>query len=349
MLQSATNLLNKIIKGQNLTAIESEKLFTDIFLHDKDGYHLAALSAAIHTKGETTEELVGFCKSTEKLGIKLRPKVDSNTITDLAGTGGGKIKSINVSTAASFIVAAADITVGKQAIYAQTSPTGSADIFNSLGIDVFSLKPKQVEKTLEQVGICPFYLSAMSPKTKNRSTVARRVFSEKKLRISSPFHLAALAYSPLPIKRRIYGCYDKKFLEILAKVFQRLHYKKTLIIHGEGGFPEVSNFGKTVIVEQSGNKMSKKTLFPRDFGVKKTTIKNIQSGGKEKNIAEFKKVLSGKWDHPKTDLVAINAGASLYVMDKVNSYKEGTLLAKELLTSGKANQKLEELIKYLVK
>lgn len=346
-LQHATILINKVIAGENLTPTESERVFTDVFQYDTDGYHLAALSAAIHTKGETAEELLGFCNSTKKLGISLHPNIKSQIMTDLAGTGGGKIKTINVSTAASFIVAAAGITVGKQAVYAQTSPTGSADIFRHFGIDVFSLKSTQIEKTLEEIGICPFYLSAMSPKMKNRSIVARKVFSEKKLRIRTPFHLAALAHSPLPIQRRVYGCYDETYLEILAKLFQEMAYDHTLVVHGRGGLPEVSNFGTTVIVEQKGSSVKKLTLHPKDFGVRTANIAKIRSGGKAQNIKDFSKVLHGKWDHPKTDLVAINAGTSLYVMGKAESFKKGTKLAQELLKSGKAYQKFTALIQRL--
>lgn len=347
MLEVATKLINKLIAGQNLSIKESEQVFTEVFLHDNDGYHLAALSAAIHTKGETAEELLGFCRSTEKLGIRLRPKVNSGNITDLAGTGGGKIKTINVSTAAAFIVAAAGVTVGKQAVYAQTSPTGSADIFKAFGIDVFALKPKQVENALEQVGICPFYLSAMSPRMKNRSIIARRVFSEKGLRISSPFHLAALAYSPLPIVKRVYGCYDSNFLGTLAKLFMNMKYARTLVVHGKEGIPEASNIGKTMIAEQIGKQIRTHQFSPSDFGVKKALIRDIESGGKEQNILEFLRVLLGKWEHPKTDLVAINAGLALFVMNKAKNFREGTSLAKELLYSGKVAQKLSALVAHM--
>lgn len=339
--------LEKVVDGGNLSAKEAERAFTNVFLNDKEGYHHLALCASLHAKGETLDELLGLCRSTAKLGNKLTPKVPAREITDLSGTGGGKIKTINVSTAASFIVAGAGYTVAKQAIFGITSPTGSADVFSAFGIDTYKLGLNQVNQTLEKVGICPFYIAPLSPKLKNRSVLSKKVFVEKGISIKTPLHIAAFAYSPTSLKRRIYGCYSEKYLEVLGKLFSELGNEKTLVLYGADGIPEASNVGKTVVVEQAGKNIKKYILTPKDFGLKKSRVDEIRTGGKERNIIDFLRVLSSKEKGAKRDLVIANASASLYAMGEVNNFKEGTMQAEQILDKGMAFKKLEELIKEL--
>jgi len=346
-INSTIELIAKVVDGEDLTIKESEKVFSSIFTYDHKGYYLTALISAIHAKGETVDELIGFCNTTKLLGEKINPKVPSDNITDLAGTGGGKIKTINVSTAASFIVAAVGVTVAKQAGYAITSPTGSGDIFRAYGVDNLKLSKKQVEKTLEEVGICPYFISALSPKLKNRSDLSRKVFVENKLHIRSPFHLAAFAYSPTRLKKRIYGCYSEKYLEILAELFIKLGNERTLILHGVGGIPEASNVGKTIIIEQTQTRVKKYTVSPDDFNLKTSEINEIRTGGRVRNIIDFLRILYGKEIGAKRDIVLANASASLYVMGKVKDFTHGTKLAKEIIYKRLASKKLEELIQYL--
>lgn len=344
-LCSVIELIAKAVDGKDLTAREAEAVFSKIFMYDTQGYHLTALFAALHAKGETADELLGLCNSTKRLAIVLRPNVAQNNTTDLSGTGGSLVKTINVSTAASFIVAAAGITVAKQTAYAFTSPTGSADVFGSFGIDIFKLKKKQVESALEQVGICPYLISAMSPKIKIRSVVARKVFVENELHIRTPFHIAIFAYSPTPLKKRIYGCYDEKYMDILAELFVKLGNERTLILHGVGGIPEASNIGKTIVVEQNKRHIKRYQVSPNDFGLKTATADSIRSGGVTQNIIDFIRILYGQETGPKRGIVLANASASLYVMGKVADLAAGVELAREVLKEGLAFKKLEALTK----
>lgn len=345
-LNSITNLVAKVVNGENLTAIESETVFSKIKI-DEAGYYFTALSCAMHAKGETADELFGLCESNRRLGIRITPNIPDYKITDLAGTGGSRIKTINVSTAASFIVAASGVVVAKQAGFAQTSLTGSADIFREFGIEVFKLKKVEVEKTLEKIGICPFHLTPMSPELRERANIARKVFVEEGLKVSSPFHLAAFAYSPTNLKRRIYGCYSKKYLEILAKLFIKLGNERTLVIHGEGGIPEVSVVGETIIYEQFGGVLKNYKLKPKNFGLPKAKTDEIISGGRVQNVIDFLRIIYGKEKGAKVNMVIANASASLYVMGKVKNFKEGAKLSKKLLEKNFVEDKFESLVKFL--
>ncbi|KKQ97468.1 MAG: Anthranilate phosphoribosyltransferase [Candidatus Woesebacteria bacterium GW2011_GWB1_39_12] len=345
-LDKIVPLMAKVVDGNNLTAKESEKVFTDIFLYDKEAYHLTAVSAGIHAKGETPDELLGFCKAHLKLGTKLKPKVSARKTTDLSGSGGAFLKTFNVSTTASFIVAAVGYTVAKQAFWGVTSPTGSADIFSAFGVNILKLSAKKVENTLENVGICPLHIAPISPRLKNRGKISRKMFIEKGIRIKSPFHLVSNATSPVPMMYRVYGIYSEKYLETLAELFFKLGYKKTLTFHGVDGLPEISNVGRTIIVEQIGDKFNRYTVTPSDLGIKKATIDEIKTGGREQNIIDFLKILMGKEKGPKADLTAVNAAASLYVMGETKSIAEAVPKAQEIIKSGEGFKVLEKLVNY---
>ena len=346
-LQEITPILAKLVDGNDLTVEEATKLFHDVFVYDTEAYHLAVLMGAIHAKSETANELFGFYKAIDSLAEKLVTKLDPERVIDLSGTGGGSFKSINVSTAASFVVTAAGYTVAKEAFYAVTGPTGSADIFAAFGVDIANISKKQVEETLTEVGICPIFVAYFSPKLANRAKISGKIFRERQIRVRSPFHLVSNVYSPQPMNYRVYGCYSEKYLQTLAELFVKLDFKKSITMCAEIGMPEFSNVGKTVVVEQRGKNIKKYTITPKDLGVKEAKLDDIRTGGKEQNVIDFVRILKGKETGPKADLVAINAGAALYILENLNTMKEGVERAREILTTGKPYTVLEKLTRKL--
>jgi anthranilate phosphoribosyltransferase len=337
-------ILAKLVDGNDLTAEEAEELIYHIFVYDTEGMHFATFVGAIHAKGETADELLGFLNATKRLAVKFDLGIDVNKTTDLSGTGGGKFKTINVSTAASFAVAAAGYTVAKEAYYAVTSPTGSADMFTVFGVDFLKLTKEQVEEALQEIGICPIIAPFISPKLENRSRLSRKFFVERQVRVRSPFHLASNIYSPLPMNHRVYGCYSERYLEVLATLFNKLGFKRSLTFYGEIGLPEISNVGKTMIVEQNGEDIKRYVVQPSDLGVDEATEEEIKTGGKEQNIVDFVEILKGKKKEAKSDLVAVNAGAALYALEDVKTISDGSKKAQEILSAGEGYGKFEQLI-----
>lgn len=343
-LHEIDSLLAKSVDGNDLTAAESEKLVYNIFVYDTEGMHFATWIGANHAKGETADELLGFLNATKRLAVQFNLKLNKDKITGLSGTGGGSFKSFNVSTTASFVVAAAGYTVANEVFFAVTSPTGSADVFTTFGVDFQELSKEQIEQTIKEVGICPVITPFISPNLANRGKLALKFFVERQVRVHSLFHLVSNLQLPLPMSSRIYGCYSERYLEVLANLFMKMGYKKTLTFYAEIGMPEISNVGKTTVVEQNRSKIKKYTVRPADLGIKEAKEEDIQTGGKEQNIVDFVKILQGKEKGAKADLVAINAGASLYALGDVQSLKDGTKKAQQILASGSGYEKLEKLI-----
>src|SRR5439155_23318227 len=134
----------------------------------------------------------------------------------------------------------------------------------------------------------------------------KKVYRDFHIQVRTPGHLTTNAFSPFPLNHRIYGCYSERYLEVLAELFRKMGFKKTLVFYAEIGMPEISNVGKTTIVEQNNEKIKKYTVTPDDLGVKEADIHAIKTGGLEQNIVDFIGILKGQNKDPKADQVAIN-------------------------------------------
>lgn len=343
-LRKITPLIAKVADGQNLSSDEATQVFTDIFLYDTDGFHFAVFMSALHAKGETSDELVGLIHAYKTLATPLAIHVPDDRVTDLSGTGGGTVKTINVSTLSSLVVAAAGYTVAKASYYSITSPTGSADILAEFGVDIKQLSAPMIEEILAEVQFCPFYAPFFSPKLENRGELFKKVYKDHGLSIKTTGHIATNAFSPFAMKRRMYGCYSERYLLILAEMFQKLGYKRTLTFYGYPGVPEISNVGKTIIVEQKNSEIKQYEITPEELGVSQGNIDDVAVHTKEQSMKDFLAVLKGEEKGPKADLVAVNAGASLYVLQDCNSLREGTQKAKSILASGEGYTLFERLI-----
>lgn len=334
-------LLNRIIGRHSLSTRETRELVRYVYTKDTSGFLFTAFTTAIHTKGETTEELVGIIRATRDLMPTIKLPCE---VTDTSGTGGGSFKTLNVSTMAAFVVAAAGHRVLKASYRGITSPMGSADIFASCGIDVFSLSVCTIASLLSQVGISPYYPMSISPQLANRVTLARKLFIEEGIKIKTPYHLSTNLCSPCKIRKRVYGCYARDELEKLARVFQLLGYAHTLTFWAEIGIPEISNVGRTHFVEQKGNIVTRYVLTPQQLGVSEWRREEIGFISVKQSTNDFTNVLRGKSTEAKIDLVALNAGASLYLLENLNSIREGVRKAKEILYSGKAHTVFTNLV-----
>jgi len=348
ILKDVAKILTKLSDGENLTTKEAEEAFDVCLAEDKEAYFFTALTMGLMAKGITSDELFGFCKSRQKLLPEIKVKFDSSKITDNSGTGGDKLKTFNVSTTAAFIIAAADIAVAKQSYFAVTGIGGSGDLFREFGIDVVKeSNPKSIKKTIEKVCFTP-YIGEFLPSPDKIPGFLGWVKKRGKtggLNYISPYHLAANVLTPIKMERRVYSCFDRKYLNILAELFQKLGYKKGLIIHGIGGLDEVSNIGNTEIVEFTKNKLKNYTVSPEDFGVKKAKHDEIKAISVERNVIDFLRILFNKEKGPKRDIVLMNASASLFIMDKVSNFKDGVELSKKILEENKAADKLVDLVK----
>lgn len=347
MLQEVSPLIRKVSYRENLTAEEVRNVMNALAKEDTEGYYHLAFTFGMMAKKPSPDELFGFCQSYDDCVPKLRPNIDSSDITDLSGTGGDIIKTFNVSTTASFIVAGCGIHVAKQCARAWTSLTGARDLLGELGVDIpiKDGEPKRVEECLERVGIAAFYYPSFSKLFLNRVNFTTKMF-QIGLRFVTPFHLTAHLYSPVRMDSRIYGVFDEQYLRPLAEVLQRLGLKRGMIIHGLDGLDEVSTIGPTKVCEFEGDSFDEYVLSPGDFGLKKAKSADVRGVSKDGNVMDFLKILYGSEVGPKRDIALANAAAALYITKRVNNLEDGVGLARSSIESGKVAEKLDKFISY---
>ncbi|MEZ4773187.1 MAG: hypothetical protein R3D00_08390 [Bacteroidia bacterium] len=376
MLENTTPILQKLAYGHTLSADEIKQALDIISDEDtvpdkenSNGFYFLALTFGLMAKGPTAEELLGFVESIRDRSVKLETTVPASNIIDISGTGGDLIKTINVGTISSFVLAAGGLSVAKQATRGYTGYTGSADLYTQIGINPYSVDSGHAVRSLEELGLSAFYTPGLTDKFKNRMDFLVKL---KTIGLSypTPWHLISWVYSPFTMENRIYGVFDPRYAETLTRLFQKMDYRNVLVIHGMDGLDEFSNVGETFVSELKDGKIREYMVTPEDFGLKQSPVASIltltkeekarldhpmtlqaerdelREMGKKRNIRAFFEILNGEETGPLRDLVMMNCGAAFYVSGKAGSYREGTDMAREILVSGRASAKLKELIRF---
>ena len=270
---------------------------------------------------------------------QIHPQVRSRLV-DTCGTGGDKIKTFNVSTAAAFVIAGAGIAVAKHGNRAVTSKSGSADVLERLGLNL-NLQPKAVEAIIERVGIGFMFAPAFHPAMKYAAE------PRQEIGIRTVFNLLGPLTNPACANAQLLGVYDAKLTAPMAYALQRLGCEEAMVVHGLDGLDEVSTIGETSIVHLKNGQIIKTQTSPKSLGVKKADIANLKVSTPEESAKILFQILSGKlaMDDPKMEFVLVNAAAGIIVGGEANDFAEGMEIARESVKSGAAHAKLHALVK----
>jgi anthranilate phosphoribosyltransferase len=314
--------------------------------------HLKAdFLAAFAQRGETPAEIAAFVRALRDKSIS--PPLDAETrsreILDVVGTGGDRLGTINISTTAALICAAAGVAVAKHGNRAVTSQAGSADVLEALGIKI-DLSPEEAARSLSEHNFAFFFAPNYHPAFKNISP-ARKICAERGQR--TIFNLLGPLLNPARPSAMLMGVPRPEFCEPLAQVLQSLGVRRAMVVCGKIGNrkPETGNFldelstlGENTIAEfyqERGFTVS--TTLPDQFPLQPATLADLLGGDKMANAKIVREILSGQERGPKRDAVLLNAAAALFVAGKAKSQAEGWDLAAETIDSGKAGAKLAEL------
>lgn len=330
--------LSKINARENLTAEESRQVFDQIFSGSVPAEQIASLLLGLRNKGECVEEILGAVRSMR--GNMMTLHSPSGAI-DIVGTGGDGHGTLNVSTAASIVVAACGVPVAKHGNRAATSLSGSSDTLSKLGIN---LEPEWsvLERCLNEIGIVFLFAPRHHPAMKHVIQVRRE------LGVRTIFNLLGPMTNPANVKRHLIGVYDSKWQRPMAEVLQQLGSERVWCVHGEGlgrdGLDEVSTVGPTSVVELKDGTIEQFTISPEDVNLPRVRLDDLKGGDADVNAEAVRKLLAGK-QGPYRDIVLINAAAALVVAGKAESPIQGLQLAAEAIDSGAAKAKLEALAK----
>ena len=325
--------IQKLLQKESLTTEEAQLAITRIFTDASDA-QIAAFLTALKMKGETPAEIAGFAMGMKKAANIINPKVSGNLI-DTCGTGGDSSGTINVSTAAALVAAAAGVNVAKHGNYSITSKSGSADVLKELGIRIDS-SPLEVERTIEKVGIGFMLAPVFHPSMKRVGQIRRDIGFRTVFNILGPLT------NPANAKAQVIGVFDSSLCEPMANVLNLLGTKRALVVHGSG-MDEISTAGETHVVELNNGKLEKYSLVPEELGIKRVHACDIAGGTPEENARHIVEVLKRK-KGPKRDIIAVNAGAALFVSSKAKDLADGIKLANQTIDSGAALDKLKDFV-----
>lgn len=323
--------IKKLEAGRDLSSEEAEAAVSKILSTAEDD-EIGAFLLALRAKGEKPEEIAGFVRGMRKAANTIRPKVPFRLV-DTCGTGGDGLNTINVSTAAAIVTAAAGVPVAKHGNRAVTSMSGSSDVLEALGIKV-DMAPEPVKKTIEEVGIGFMFAPVFHPAMKRVAGI------RKKLGVRTVFNILGPLTNPAGAKGQIIGVFDKRLCEPIACALAELGTEQALVVHGDG-MDEISNTGETFVAELKDGKVSTYTLTPESLGMLRANPEDIIGGSPKENARDLLLVFKGL-KGPKRDLIVMNAAAAIYVSGRVGSIRQAIPIAEDAIDSGKVMVKFNQ-------
>jgi len=343
-----TEALQRIANDrESLTREEARAVMTEVFSGSATDAQIAALLVALHMKGETVEEIVGFAEAIRAVAEPL-PLHDVSTVSvsgigpsplvDTCGTGGDATGTFNISTAAAFVVAGAGVRVAKHGNRSLSSKCGSADVMEALGIKI-SLPSAVLAACLEEVGIVFLFAPAMHSAMKYVQPARRE------LRLRTIFNLLGPLTNPARASAQVVGVYSLNLVEKVAEALSMLGTHRALVVHGSDGLDEITITGPTRIAEAREGNVRTYEVTPEEFGMKRARLEDIAGGDAAANAAIIREILAGK-KSPRRDVVLLNAAAALVAAGKVEHLGDAVPLAVQSIDSGAAAAKLEALVKF---
>ena len=332
------NFLKILLSGRDLSETEAADFFGCLQKETENEHLLAAALTALEAKGATASEIYAMAKIMRDRCVKVKSRHE--TVVDLVGTGGSRVKTFNISTAAAFVIAGAGVPVAKHGNRAATSKSGSADVLAELGVNV-TAEIKIAEKCLNEIGICFLF----APKFHSLSPVLAKV--RRAIGVPTIFNILGPICNPANAPHQVIGVWRKDLVETAANVLARLGTKRTWIVHGSDGLDEITINGETFVFEVSDEKVKTFEISPADFGLPNSNSDNLQKFSPAESAGLAREILSGETKNETAQkLVLINAAAAIFVSQKAENLKDAFSLARESLETGKAYQKLQALIKY---
>ena len=329
------HILTRLIDHHDLPFAEMRELMQNIMGGQLTHAQIAAVLVALRTKGETVTEIAAAATVMRELSTKVNVKHIGHLI-DTCGTGGDGAQTFNISTASALVAAAAGAHVAKHGGRSVSSTCGSADVLEKLGVNV-NLTPEQVAQCVDSIGVgfmfAPNHHSAM----KHAAPVRRE------LGVRTLFNLLGPLTNPAGAQNQVLGVFHQSLTAKLAQVLGELGSRHVLVVHGADGMDEISISAGTYIAELKDGKISEYTVHPDQFGLPSAPVSMLRVANIDEACEKLLGVLNNEVGTPR-DIVQLNAGAAIYVAGLAGTLKEGVAKADQVIASGAAKNKLQQLI-----
>ena len=332
---SPQEALTRIVDRDEIQHDEMVSLMRQIMRGEVSPVLISAIMIGLRVKRESIGEISAAAEVMRELATRVEIE-NRNNLVDTCGTGGDSAHTFNISTAAAFVAAAAGARVAKHGGRSVSSKSGSADVLESLGVNL-NQTPQQVADGISRIGVgfmfAPNYHSAM----KYAAPVRRE------LGVRTLFNILGPLTNPAGAENQVIGVFHADLVGIVARVLQQLGGHHVMVVHGEDGLDEITIAGKTRIGELKNGEVSEYTIRPEDFGMKVSAIETIQVQDSDQSKALLQSVLDNQ-PGPALDIVLLNAGAAIYVSGVADTLKQGVIRARAAVESGAAKEKLRQLV-----
>ncbi|MBX6350939.1 MAG: anthranilate phosphoribosyltransferase [Clostridia bacterium] len=329
--------LKKVVAGEDLNELEAEAAITAAMAGQATPLHVAALLTALRVKGEAVSEVVGAARAMRRAATRIRTR--HALVADTCGTGGDGKGTINVSTAAAFVVAALGLPVAKHGNRAVSSRAGSADVLEALGAAV-ELPPEAVGRSLDELGLGFLYAPALHPAMRNAMPVRRA------LGFRTIFNILGPLTNPAGAQVQVVGVYEPRLGPIVAEALNALGTERALVVHGEDGMDELTLTGPSLVWEADGARVREFRVTPEEFGLSRAPASALLGGDARENAGRIRAVFDGRERGPARDLVLLNAGAALYAGGLAEGVGEGVRKAALAIDEGRAKDLLERFVSF---
>ena len=324
----------KLIDGQSLSTEQMMAVMRQIMTGEASDAQIAAFLVALRIKGETVQEITGAAAVMRELSTKVA--VSGEHLVDIVGTGGDGIGTFNVSTACTFVVAAAGGQVAKHGGRSVSSKSGAADLLEAAGVRL-DLNPEQVGRCIESIGVG--FMFAVN----HHAAMKHAAGPRKDVGVRTLFNLLGPITNPAGVPNQLLGVYDKQWLRPIAEVLRDLGSNHVLVVHSVDGLDEISIADETYVAELKNGEISEYTISPEHFAMSRGRLEDLTVADADESLSVVRGILSGE-ESSAADIVALNSGAAIYVAGIASSLQQGVTIAQDVLASGVAEEKLKELV-----
>jgi anthranilate phosphoribosyltransferase len=327
--------LQRVLDGHDLGRDETREVMGQIMRGDATPAQIGGFLVALRAKGETPDEIAGCAEAMREHVLPVRPQRDD--LVDTAGTGGDGAHTINISTAAALVAAAAGAGVAKHGNRAVSSACGSADVLEALGFEL-AQPADRIERSIDELGFGFLFAPSHHPAMRHAASV------RKELATRTVFNVLGPLTNPAGARAQVVGVYSPALVHTIAEVLARLGARRAFVVHGAGGIDELSPAGPNLVCEVVDGAVHERELDPEaELGLARCRIEELRGGTPEENATAIREVFAGA-EGGRRSAVLLNAAGAIAASGHAADLREGLELARRAVDSGAAAERLERLI-----
>jgi anthranilate phosphoribosyltransferase len=329
-------LMARVLDGHDLTRAEAREAMQQIMEGGATQAQIAGFLVALRAKGETANEIAGCAEAMREHALPVRPQRDD--LVDTAGTGGDGKSTLNISTAAALLAAAAGAGVAKHGNRAASSQTGSADVLEALGFEL-ELPPERIARSIDELGFGFMFAPMHHPSMRHAAPV------RSELAARTVFNVLGPLTNPAGARAQVVGVYSPDLVPVIARVLAQLGARRAFVVHGAFGVDELSPAGPNLVCEVVDGDVHEREIDPAELGVERCAPEELRGGDADENAAAIRRVFEGG-NGGRRSAILLNAAGAIAAGGHAKDLQEGLGYAREALDSGAAAERLEQLIRF---